>query len=151
MCLRPSSEQKLRIKTQFEVLTFPNHFVWVNYLRGAKHCKNQWQKDHWKVKGAKKGEQDHTIKSPLNSDESTTPKIVHPRPKSDGREYCRYLDYHTTIDISGCATWKQRNRYENSLAPTVSNGPHPGAMGERDDFPQNPLSELQLSNVNQDD
>ena len=52
------------------------------------------------------------------------------------REYCRYLDYLTTIDISCCATWKKQNRYENSLVLGVNDGPHPGPLRERDDFPK---------------
>ena len=50
------------------------------------------------------------------------------------REYCWYLDFLATIDISFCATWKQRSRYENRLLLGVNDGPHPGPVRERDDF-----------------
>ena len=54
------------------------------------------------------------------------PYVVHPRPKSDGQEnYAGILDLLTTIDVSNCASWKQRNRYEHSLAL-----PHPGPVRE---------------------
>ena len=33
-------------------------------------------------------------------------------------EYCRYLDYLATIDISYTAPWHQRHRYESTKAPS---------------------------------
>ena len=49
---------------------------------------------------------------------------------------CWYLDFLTTIDISYCATWKQRSRYENSLVLGVNDGPHPGPMRKGTTFRQ---------------
>ena len=98
-----------------------HYFVRVYYSRAAKHCERQWQKDHWKAKDAERSKQ--------------TPSRLHCTP-SDGQENIAG-NHLTTIDISYCATWKQRNRYENSLGLGLNDSPHPGLMRERDDFPEN--------------
>ena len=118
---------------QLSLMTVPFH-VRVSHSRGAKHGESQWQKDHWKAKdaniGARKHNQDSIELRWINDD------IYRASQTKMGwtRECCRYLDFLTTVDISYCATSKQRKRYENSLVLGVNDGPHPGPMRERDDF-----------------
>ena len=45
---------------------------------------------------------------------STTSTGIH-RAHGWTEEYCRYLDYLTTIDIYYMAPWHQRHRYESSI------------------------------------
>ena len=113
-------------------MTVSYYLVRVNYSRGAKHGERQWQKYHWTVKDAQKGARKH------NQDSIELRWINRAFQTKIGwtREYCRYLDFLTTIDISYCATWKQRSRYENSFVLGVNDGPHPGPMREGDDFPK---------------
>ena len=94
------------------------------------------QKDHWKAKDDKKRARKHnedSIELRWISDD-----IYRASQTKIGwtREYCRYLDFLTTIVISYCATWKQRSRYENNLVLGVNDSPHPGPMRERGDFPK---------------
>ena len=49
-------------------------------------------------------------------------------------DYCRYLDYLTTIDISHSATWHQRNRYENTILLGSNDDEQAGRMRARKDF-----------------
>ena len=51
-------------------------------------------------------------------------------------EYCRYLEYLASIGMSHVATWKERSRDEHRLVPKLNNGPHPGRVANRGDFPQ---------------
>ena len=126
VCLRPSPEQKQRIKTQFEVMTVPCYLVRVDYSRGAKLAK---------AKEAKK--ESKKTQSTLHWIRWVTDATCRASQTKIGwtREYCRYLD-HTTTDISNCATWKQRNRHENGFVLGANDGPHPGPMGERDGIPK---------------
>ena len=77
-----------------------------------------------------------TSTTPLNSDGKALTNIVFPKLFIAGQErMVGYLDHLTTIDMS-FATWKQRSRFENSLALGVNDGLHPGPVRGRNDFPQ---------------
>ena len=49
-------------------------------------------------------------------------------------EYCRYLDYQTTIGISYTAPWHQRYRYESTITLVCNDGRQSGPMRARKDF-----------------
>ena len=119
----------------------------VDYSRGAKHSESQWQHDHWKARDAKRTatrkKHDAIELRWKNDDKYRAFHTFHGWTK----EYCRYLDYLTTFDISYIATWKQRSRYENSLVLVVNDGPHRGPKL----LTNLQLARLQLSNVNKEE
>ena len=49
----PSSEQRRKNKSQFEILAVQCYTVKTDNLRGASHGQSQWQYDHWKAKDTK--------------------------------------------------------------------------------------------------
>ena len=50
-------------------------------------------------------------------------------------DYCRYLDYLTTIDISYSATWQKRNQHENTILMVFNDDDkQAGPMRARKDF-----------------
>ena len=54
LCFMHSSEQKRKIKSQFEILSIPHHIVKTDYPRGARHSSATWQNDHWKAINTKR-------------------------------------------------------------------------------------------------
>ena len=104
--------------------------------RGAKHGLSQWQYDHWKAgdarKGARKKGKDFIVQRWQEDETYRASQTVH----GWTEEYCRYLDDLSPIHMSYVATWKERSRCENSLVLGLNDGPHPGRMTNREDFPQ---------------
>ena len=99
------------------------------------HDETQWQQDHWKAMDArreawKRGE--GTIVIRWQEDAKN-------RNSQQGHEwteeYCRYLDYLTTIDISYTAPWHQRHRYKNThMLVCYDEDRQAGPMKARTDF-----------------
>ena len=132
----PSPEQRERIRSQFEVVFVPYFFVRVDCSRGAKYGQSQWQYDHWKARDPKRGVTRHKHYSIevrwKSADKYRASQTFHRWARDNGR----YLDHLTTIDVSFVASWKQRSRYGNSHVLGVNDGPQPGPMRGRNDFPQ---------------
>ena len=82
--------------------------------RGKKHGKAQWHRDHWKAMDADE-EHGNTIRAPLfrwqEDEKYRNSRQHHGWPE----EYCQYLDYFATIDISNTAPWHQRHWYESTI------------------------------------
>ena len=70
-------------------------------LKRQEAWRSSWQRDHWKAMYAKSGAKKHE-KDTITANGWT-------------EEYCRYLDYLTTIDISYTASWHQRHIYESTM------------------------------------
>ena len=49
-------------------------------------------------------------------------------------DYCRYLNYFTTTDISYSAPWHQRNRHGNTILLVFNSDKQAGPMRAREDF-----------------
>ena len=135
ICLRPDEEQIQRIKARLEAMTVLYYLARVNYSRGKRHGQAQWQKDHWKAMHARRGARKNNHASIVlrwqNDEKYRESQKVHGLTK----DYCRYLDYLTKIDISYSATWHQRNRYENTtLLVSNDDDGQAGAMRARKDF-----------------
>ena len=90
-------------------------------IKGKKHGEAQWQRDHWKTMDAKSGAKKHE-KDTITANGWT-------------EEYCRYLDYLTTIDISYTASWHQRHRSECTITLACNDEDlHAGPMKATRDF-----------------
>ena len=101
---RLSSTWYKRISARFQALTVPYYLARVNRPRGKKHGETQWQQDHWKAVDARRGAWKHnkgTIVIRWQEDEKCRNSQ-----QAHGwtQEYCRNLDYLTTIDISYTAS-----------------------------------------------
>ena len=136
LCLRPDEDTINSIKARFQALIAPHYLARVNRSRGKKHGESQWQKDHWKAMDAKKG---------ANKRDKDTTILI--RWQEDGEyrisqwshgwteNYCRYLDYFTTIDISDFAPDHQRYRYENTITMKCNDtNRNAGPMKARTDY-----------------
>ena len=115
ICLRPDEATTGRIHARFQTLIVPYCFARINRPKGKKCCESQWPQHQWKVvdatRGAhKRGHDTITIRW-QRDDKYRNSQLAHGRTE----EYCRYLDYLTTIDISYAATWEQRHRYESTI------------------------------------
>ena len=131
VCLMTSPEQKKRIKIQFEVMSVPYYLVRVDYSRGSKHGENTWQKKTLAKKGARKHNHDSMERRWIND------ATYRARPKSDGQK--NFVDILTTSQGSTSPSWQPGNSDpdpKKSLVLGVNDGPHPGPMRGRDDFPQ---------------
>ena len=108
VCLRPNEEQIQRIKTRVEVMIVRYNQARVNYSRGKKQEEGPWQKEHWKaedaLRGARKNNHDSIVLRCQKDEKYRESSRVH----GWTEDYCRYLDYLTTIDISCSAPWHQR-------------------------------------------
>ena len=88
------------------------------------------KKDHWKAmdveKGARKLDNYPSILSRWQNDEKCRiSQLAH----GWTEDYCRYLDYLTTIDISSSAPYHQRHRYENTISMKCNDtNPQPGPI-----------------------
>ena len=133
MCLRPDGEQIQRTKTRFEVMIVPYYHALVNYPSGKRHGEAQWQKDHSKRrphKKARKNNHDSIVLGWQNDEQYRESQKDH----GWTEDYCRYLDYLTTIVISDSAPWHQRNRYENTILLVSNKDKQAGPMRAREDF-----------------
>ena len=114
MCLRPDEATTRRIHARFQTLIVPYCFARINRPKGKKCCESQWPQHQWKVvhttRGANKRGRDTITISWKRDEKYRNSQLAHGRTE----EYCRYLDYLTTIDISYVATWEQRHRYEST-------------------------------------
>ena len=82
-------------------------------------------------RGAKKHDKD-TSQSGGNKMRSAE---ILSEPRGWTEEYCRYLDYLTTIDISYTAPWHQRHRYESTITLACNDEDRQaGPMKARRDF-----------------
>ena len=106
----PSPEQTRKIKTRFEKMSVPFYIVKEDDSRGAKHARERWQYDHWKAKDATKAVLKRNYCSFWHR--LHTDKRYQESQWNHGwtREYCRYLDYLATVDITYIATWPKRSR-----------------------------------------
>ena len=98
--------------------------------RGKKCAESQWQKDA--KKGANKHDNHPSILSRWQNDEMyRTSKLAHWCTEN----YCRYLDYQTTIDISDYAPNHERHRHENTITMKCNDSnPQSGSMRIRIDY-----------------
>ena len=149
--IMPSLEQRKGIRTQFEVVFVPHHFVRFDYSTSAKYGQSQWQDDHWKAREAKRGATRHKHDSIeiqwKNDDKYHAFQTFH----RWAGEYSRYLDPLTPIDISYVATWKQRSRNEKQHCTGRQRRPAAGFYGRKERFSASQLTTLELFNVNKDE
>ena len=118
----PSQELKRKIKTRFEIMSVPFYTVREDDTRRAKHGQNPWQYDHWKARDATKGAQKRKYRSILHRWQKEEAYQESESARGWTQEYCRYLDYLATVDISYVATWKERSKYENMLVLKLNDG-----------------------------
>ena len=132
----PSSEQKRRIKRQFEILSIPCYIVKSDYSRRSRHGPTLWQYDHWKAKDTKRNaltmkKFTFTTDRWRNDERDRNSQIA----AGWTEDYYRYLDSIATVNISFTATRSERSQCENNLTLGVSDqGPKPGPMKHRPDF-----------------
>ena len=131
VCLQPDEDTINRIKARFQALKAPCYLARLNRSRGKKRRDSEWQQDHWKAIDAREGARKHnnhpTILSRWQNDEQyrTSELAI-----GWTENYCRYLDYLTTIDISRHAPYHQRKRYESTITVKLQSGP----MKIREDY-----------------
>ena len=106
----------------------------VTCSRGKRNGEAQWQKDHLNAKDAKRGARrnghDSIVLRWQNDEKYRESQKVH----GWTEEFCRDLDYLTTIDISYSA-WHQRNHYENTIfLVSHDDDRQAGPMRARKDF-----------------
>ena len=99
ICLVPSTEQRSKIKNQFEILPIPIYIVKKDYSRGAKHGRTQALYDHFKAseptRHAKKKES-LSIAERWHRDEFHRNSQIAIRWTT---EYCQYVD---SVKIHTC-------------------------------------------------
>ena len=120
ICLRPDEAKMKRIKVRFQTIKVPYYLARIKRSRGKTHGETQWQQDHWKAMDAKRGTKQRdkdTITLRWQQDEKYRNSQ---RAYGWTEEYCRDLDYLTTIDISYTAPWHQRHRYESTITLTCN-------------------------------
>ena len=129
------NNKKKRITTRFQALLVPYYLARVNRSRSRQHGETQWQQDHWKAMAARRGawkRGEGTIVIRWQDDE----KYRNSR-QAHGwtEEYCRFLDYLTTIDISYITPWHQRDQYECTITLVCNDEDRQaGPMKARKDF-----------------
>ena len=116
-------------KARFEAVRVPYCLARVTYSRGKRHGEAHHRKAMDARRGARKNKHASIVLRWQND------KMYRESQKVHGwtEDYCRYLDYLTTIDISFSATWHQRNRYENTIS-LVSDDRQAGPMRARKVF-----------------
>ena len=107
----------------------------INRPRDKKCGESQRQQDHWKavdaIRGTTKRGHDTTTIRWRKNEKYRNSQLAH----GWTEEYCRYLDYLTTIDISHVATWEQRHRYESTITVArTTQDRQDGPMNTRKDF-----------------
>ena len=105
VCLRLDEATIKRIKVRFQALIVLYDLALINRSRGKKHGETQCQQDRWNAMDARRGAWKHgedTVEIRWRQDEEyKNSQLAH----GWTEEYCRYLDYLTTIDITCTAPW----------------------------------------------
>ena len=121
ICLRPSKEQKRKMKDQFEILSIPQYIVKKNCSRGAKHGRTQEQYDHFKANESTR----HAKKKYLLSitDRIQRDEFYRHSQLAIGwtEEHCQHLDSLMSTDFSHTPTKKERELHENNHTLGVNN------------------------------
>ena len=148
VCLRPDEATIRRIKVRFQALIVPCCRARTSRPGARSMAKLSGKPRSWESNECQKKSKE-TWQGHYHNLVATGEKYRNSQ-RADGwtEEYCRYLDYLTTIDISYTAPWHQKHRYEstNTLAGNVADR-QAGPMKARRDF--RPTTQI-LANLRQE-
>ena len=98
-----------------QAMIMPYYLARVNDSRGKRHSEAPWQRDHGQAMDARRGARrkghDSIVIRWQEDEKYRHFQKVHGWTK----EFGRYLDHLTTIDISDTAPWRQRHRNESTI------------------------------------
>ena len=107
----------------------PYNLSRVNYSRGKRHGETQWQKDHWKARGARREGHDSIVIRWQEDEKYRNSQQAH----GWTEEICRYLDHLTNMSYT--APWHQRHRCESTITLACNDEDRQaGPMRARTDF-----------------
>ena len=135
ICLRPDEETIQRIKARFQALIVPYCFARVSRSRGKTHGETQWQQDHLESNGRPKRSMETAKDSIVISWQEDEKYRNSQQAHGWTEEYCRYLDYLATIDISCTVPWHQKHWCESTITLVCNDDDRQaGPMRARKDF-----------------